>query len=75
MSEDLAFATNDDLITELLGRFDHAAFTGLKVTNESAQAMTVNRRWKGNSFTVAGLAAEIGQCAIDDFTERAERGE
>src|SRR5690348_5687196 len=64
MPDSIELASDDELITELLGRFDHAAFTGMRIETEDVITKTgghsVLRKWKGNSYTVAGLAAHVG---------------
>jgi hypothetical protein len=70
---DLAWATVDELIAELFGRFDHVAFTGMTIQRELGDGMTeqkIIRRWKGSCYTVAGLADHVGRMAVEDFMER-----
>lgn len=67
---ELEQATTEDLITELLGRFEHAVFCGMRIP--LTETMTINRRWKGNTFTCAGLARSVADSALEDFEERAK---
>lgn len=67
----IELATTEELITELLGRFEHAVFCGMRIPLD--ETMTIHRRWVGNSFTCAGLAKTVGDSAIQDFEERANR--
>lgn len=63
---DLYWLDTDDLITELLSRFEHAIFSGMKPPMPSGHTFTV-RRWKGNSATCCGLAAFVSTRIIDDY--------
>jgi hypothetical protein len=47
---------------ELLSRFDHAVFMGMRVGVTPA-VNEYHRKWKGNSHVAAGLAADV-QTAI-----------
>lgn len=69
----LQLASTRELVEELLGRCDHAVFAGLCImeTNDGSPQAVV-RRWKGNSFTCAGLSQEIARAVLDDFDERSE---
>jgi hypothetical protein len=56
---DLSLATTPELVAELFGRYDHAMFAGMAIlTTDAANngRMLVQRRWKGNTHTVVGLA-------------------
>lgn len=55
---DLHFESDEDLIDELLSRYEHACFVGLKVLTGDEDVTgihQVRRRYKGNSHTVIGL--------------------
>lgn len=56
---DIKLLPTDDLINELLERFDHALFTGMQINiNSQGEHITV-RKWKGNYATTAGLASQV----------------
>ena len=79
MSEsELPLVPTDDLVEELLSRFDHAAFVGLTAmtTEESEDDETVGirRSWKGNSHTVMGLLAD-SERRIGEAFERKTKSE
>lgn len=61
----LELASTDDLINELVHRFDHAVFCGLRCPIDGRFEMC--RRWYGNSLTCNGLANDIGITIIDEF--------
>jgi hypothetical protein len=64
----LELATTDELINELMSRFEHAVFCGMKLPTEDWQ--NINRKWKGNSHTCAGLGFQVARTVLDDFEER-----
>lgn len=67
MNTDLAFATDNELIEELFGRFEHAVLCGMKLPTDDKYV--VYRRWKGNTMTCCGLANAVGQRALVAFDE------
>lgn len=59
---DLDWVTTEELVEYLMGRFDHAVFTGLHVTQNNEDGTGDNRAihiWKGCGLTCAGLASEV----------------
>lgn len=60
----LAFYQTDELIAELMRRYDHAVFAGIKDAPGDPDAYIRTARWQGNSDTVAGLCTRIGYLAI-----------
>jgi hypothetical protein len=70
---ELSWATTDELIGELLGRFDHVVFCGL--LNPNGDNCEVKRRWKGNSHTCTGLAHDVALVILESFYERMESDE
>ena len=73
---DIKLITTDDLIKELLNRFDHAVFAGCRVkelgkgvdgTKGDIQTL---RRWFGNSYTCAGLSSSLQRTILKDFSDR-----
>ena len=70
---DLKFVLSEELLTELLNRYEHAVFMGVRVPtqNESNVGEVVSlRRWFGNSYTCAGLCASLSQSILKDFSDR-----
>jgi hypothetical protein len=61
----LEFVDTEALLEELLGRFDHAVFAGLKYPENMAYQAT--RLWKGNPFTCNGLANIASMAIMDDL--------
>lgn len=55
----------DDLIAELLKRFDFALFAAYMVPGPKRNRIL--RRWKGNSITVAGLATDCGRTVLEEL--------
>jgi hypothetical protein len=66
---DLELVSDDDLLDELLNRFDHACFVGMRVSIP-ADYHGYTRRHKGNSHTCVGLLQELSSGILDDFHER-----
>jgi hypothetical protein len=68
---DIELVATDELLKELLNRFEHAVFCGLKAQiNEEQDAVG---QWHGNALTCVGLAQAIAssalkQCSFDDET-------
>lgn len=60
--QDIELYSTDELLMELLHRFEHAVFCGLKLPVEQEQAAV--GQWHGNALTCVGLAQAIGQSAI-----------
>jgi hypothetical protein len=65
MNEDLALFSSHDLIEEVMSRFDHAVFSGLKVQGDELPYI-VHRQQVGNILTC------IGMCHSLAFTLSAE---
>ncbi len=65
---EVALFSTDALTHELLSRFDHAGFIGMRVqvTPETHQFM---RKWKGNTHQVVGLLADLQFTLIDASKE------
>ena len=70
---DITLISTRDLVEELLDRFDHAVFAGIKVvsTKEVSPIQTF-RRWVGNSYTCSGICAGLNQTILKDFSDREE---
>lgn len=82
--DDIELVPTDDLVRELLHRFDHAVFAGVRIEKtmhigevkpgtvmeqEWGDIHTL-RRWFGNSFTCSGLCASLSTSILKDFSER-----
>lgn len=59
---------SEDLIMELMNRFDHAVFAGMKVDATPDKKSFTARKWKGNSATCSGMAFQIA-CRIHNVSE------
>lgn len=64
-AQDLELASTDDLIKELLGRFDAAVFTGTKHMSESQGSSEVF--WKGDFLPRLGLADFAKQVMFQEY--------
>lgn len=68
--------STDDLLDELISRFDHIAFIGVKELQirkdkeEKRVTLEFTRRWSGNSLTVMGLCQDLSNGVWEDFKER-----
>lgn len=56
---DLNFASTDEVIAELAGRFDYAVFAGVKVDYQAKGKNLTKRTWYGNSDACSGLATSV----------------
>lgn len=74
VAQEVALASTEELIQELMSRFDHGAFVGMKsVENKPELSEYKNmtyRRWKGNSATTQGLLFETATIIAADYMER-----
>lgn len=61
----ISLFSTQQLIDELLNRFDHAVFCGTKV--EDRDSKVTIRRWKGHQHTCAGLAQDVGMSALNQL--------
>lgn len=72
----LELTDTDDLIAELLSRYDHALFAGMKVQSEDAISkdgkIVENRKWVGNTRVIQGLCFEIMCRAQASWEDRSE---
>ncbi len=65
---DLKLVPTSDLLEEVLHRFDHAVFSGMRVQNNND--IDTMGRWHGNSFACAGLAVDVQQRCIKAFHDK-----
>lgn len=70
---DLELVETNALLDELLKRFDHVVFVGLKGHTVEKQKMAA--RSYGNPFTCAGLAHLIAKKSIERFISTAVSGD
>ena len=69
---DLSLVATPRLIEELLRRCDHGFVVLMRSLTDENQAYT--RRWKGNTHTVCGLAADLSRSALIHLDEQSVRG-
>ena len=55
------------LIDELLNRYDHCIFSGIKVLNERRGDSTNIRRFHGNHVVCAGMCTSLGHVITHAF--------
>jgi hypothetical protein len=67
---ELEFVSTETLISELLGRYDHAVFGGMNLPVDSQYVM--HRRWKGNSATCIGMAGLLASSITEYFEENVD---
>lgn len=68
---DLTPIPTDDLIKTLLERYEHAIFMGVCIPNNNNTGEIIsNWRWSGNSYTCAGLCADLSTSILRDFKDR-----
>ena len=56
---DLDLISTDDLVDNLLTRFDHSAFVGMQMDHSGPEQHRYDKWWKGNSHTTIGLLVEL----------------
>jgi len=72
MAEDLSLVPTDDLMSEVLSRFDHAAFIGMACNYTSGKDGSLHyysRRWVGNSHTCVGLLTDLQSVILANTDE------
>jgi hypothetical protein len=73
MSDELKLISTDDLIHEIMDRFDHAVFSGIQIGVRSKDDYLTIRKWFGNSATAAGLCSQLQHAINCDSDSKAER--
>lgn len=69
MSE-LTLHSTKDLIGELVSRFDHVVFSGVKVL-DTARTNSLNvRKFYGNHIVCAGLCTQLTGLINEDYEEK-----
>lgn len=69
--EQLELVATDDLVAEILGRFQHVVLCGMNIPIDGEQH--VIRRWRGNSMTCSGLCQSASMDIINDWNADARR--
>ncbi len=70
---DLSLVETDLLLKTLLERYEHAIFMGVKIpikNKDNTGEIFSTRRWYGNSYTCAGLCADLSTSILRDFKDR-----
>lgn len=62
----------DDLISELLSRFDHAVFMGIQCRGGVNNDIVSVRRWIGNSYTDVGLCQSLQRSILKEYDYKEE---
>lgn len=68
--DNIQLIPTEELLKELLNRFDHAIFMGIKVYKEQGGEITSVRRWIGNSYTCCGLCESIKRSILNEFDSK-----
>lgn len=75
---ELGLLSIDDLLSELDRRFDHWVFAGLQIRVEETAKQTAEhatmRKWRGNSATCMGMAAQLQMVIYDRYMEQQKPG-
>lgn len=66
--KDINLCSTNELLEELLSRFDHCVFAALKCRDN--QTLMTKRKFKGNSDTCIGLAHKIQQLIYEDWKSK-----
>ena len=69
--QDLKLTPTEDLLDEVLSRFEHAVFGGMRCDEHAPETCSYKRRWKGNIATCMGLALKITYDANGEWEEDA----
>lgn len=72
MSYDIKLASSEDLIDELISRFEDVVFIGLRTKVTSKEDAYVVRRWKGGYASASGLCTQMIHVINNELTEEAE---
>ena len=60
----LEFIPTSELLRELLGRCDHGAIVLLRLGDTGPNRQSIQRLWKGNRHTAAGLCQDLQQAIL-----------
>jgi len=66
---DLELVDTHDMVHELMTRFDHAAFIGMKAGLKGPEDHEYVRSWIGNTHTVSGLLDDLKGRTFELFHE------
>lgn len=56
---DLSLCSTDDLLEEVIKRFDHVIFSGIQVAYASTKQNVVRRKFKGDYTICSGLCSQL----------------
>lgn len=70
MMDPLSLVATDDLLAEVIGRFDHAIFAGMRINQDGSENHGYVRTWNGNSHACMGLAADLTAKVLAAFRTR-----
>lgn len=68
--KDIEFVSTDDLITELMHRYDHTVFAAIAISTE--REYKTLRRFYGNAATCNGLCSELQFLINTDTMENSD---
>jgi hypothetical protein len=63
----LEFIDTEELVNEVLSRFDHAGFVGL--LDRTDHEYHARYRWRGNGHTIVGLASAMQRIILRDMDD------
>ena len=67
---DLSLVSTDELLGEVMKRYDAAGFVGLMKDVKGEDTSSTHRFWEGDEHTVIGLCADLQYALLTDFTMR-----
>ena len=71
---ELSLISNEALIEELLNRFDHAIFSGIKILDSMDNECDTTRventqQWTGNPYTCVGMCTGLSNDILEEYKE------
>ena len=63
----LELVPTGEIIRELLGRCDHGAIILLRLGDTGPSRQSIQRLWKGNRHTAAGLCLDLQQAILQEY--------
>jgi len=70
MDVDLSLVPLGDLLTEAIGRMEHAVFVGMQTQIHASDKNCVYRRWHGNTHTCVGLCSDLQAVMLGEMFHR-----
>lgn len=72
---DIQLIETDVLLKELVNRFDHAVFMGIRLDTLAATSKTETgiyscREWVGNSYTCVGLCQSLSRNILNSYDDK-----